>query len=257
MKHSLKYVALSVIAFICTMPLIILLLLSFSKFWQFPNIFPRIFTTENWADLFVGNNNILRSFSLSAGIALPVAFISTIMGFITANFIANHKKRNQLLLLTYFPFALSPVIFAVCLRFYFIKSGLAGSYSGVAAAQLIITFPYCVIFFISFFNERIKQYGHLVNTLGGNNFYAFKKAILPAAKPFFAVCFFQCFLISWFEYGLTSIIGYGKIQTLTVTVFQYISEANIFQAALSCCLLIIPPVILLWVNKKILLQQAH
>ncbi|MGL6068735.1 MAG: ABC transporter permease, partial [Sediminibacterium sp.] len=162
--------------------------------------------------------------------------------------------RRQLLFLAYLPFVLSPVILAVCLKFYFIKLSLAGTVAGVIIAQLIIAIPYSIIFFTGFWNQRVKSFEHIVNTLGGTNIVALTSVIIPLSKPLLLVCFFQCFLISWFEYGLTSVIGYGKIQTLTIKVYQFLTEANIYYAALSCCLLIIPPVLLLWINKRIFLK---
>ena len=92
--------------------------------------------------------------------------------------------------------------------------------------------------------------------MGSNSGHTYTKIILPLAKPFLMVCLFQCFLMSWFEYGLSSVIGYGKVETLTIKVFQFIGEANIFYAALCSCLLIIPPIILLWLNKKFVVQQS-
>ncbi|MFT6749600.1 MAG: putative spermidine/putrescine transport system permease protein, partial [Flavobacterium sp.] len=52
--------------------------------------------------------------------------------------------------------------------------------------------------------------------------------------------------------GLTRIIGAGKIKTLTLSVFKYINEANVFYSALASCLLIIPPMLLIYINKKVL-----
>jgi putative spermidine/putrescine transport system permease protein len=73
---------------------------------------------------------------------------------------------------------------------------------------------------------------------------------LPLSKNAITLCFFQVFLVSWFEYGLTNLIGSGKVRTLTVSVFNFVTEANIFYAALSCCLLILPPMLLLYINKR-------
>ncbi|MDX1591815.1 MAG: hypothetical protein R3283_07625, partial [Balneolaceae bacterium] len=61
--------------------------------------------------------------------------------------------------------------------------------------------------------------------------------------------------ISWFEYGLTQFIGVGKVQTLTVMVYRYVSEANPYLAALAGVLLILPPITLLLINRKYLLQN--
>jgi len=253
-KRSHIFLGFLAVAFLT--PIATLLFLSISKSWTFPLLLPQEFTLENWASLFQSDAKIGFSFLLSLVIALLVASFSTLLGFVTSKYIAYHKYRRQLLLLSYFPFALSPVIFSLCLKFYFIKLGLTGNVAGIILAQLIIAFPYSVIFFTGFWNNQIKQYQDLVATLGGTSAQAFKKIIMPLAKSLIIICFFQCFLISWFEFGLTSVIGYGKVETLTIKVFQFISEANIFYAALCCCLLILPPVILLWFNKKFILQKA-
>ncbi len=71
------------------------------------------------------------------------------------------------------------------------------------------------------------------------------------------ICFFQTFLISWFQYGLTLLIGAGKVQTLPIKVYDYVNEANIFYAAMASCLLILPPAALLWVNKRFVFNEMR
>ncbi|WP_304063585.1 ABC transporter permease [Pedobacter glucosidilyticus] len=255
MKYSIKYFILLMLALVFTLPIAILFLLSFSQKWVFPKLLPEKLTLENWTVILGDGHVISNSFVISLSIALFVAGSATILGFVLSRYIAYHPKRRLLTFLTYFPFALSPVIFAICLKYYFIKLGLIGNLYGIVLAQLIIALPYSIIFFLSFWNQKVLDYQNLVYTLGGKQKQAFLYITLPLAKSFLVICFFQCFLISWFEYGLTSIIGYGKISTLTIHVFQFINEANIFYAALSCCLLILPPVILLWFNKRFIIQQ--
>ncbi len=251
-----KNITLVLIAIGCILPVAILLALSFAQHWVYPHLLPNTFTSEAWSYIFKKGNNITSSIFTSLMIALAVAGLSTTAGFFTSRLIAYHKKKNILLFLAYMPFILSPVIFAVCLKYFFIKLNLSGTVAGVILAQLIIAFPYATIVLTSFWNLRIQQYQMLVHTLGGSDQYAFAKVVYPLAVPMLLVCFFQCFLISWFEYGLTLIIGFGRVQTLTLRVFQFLTEANIFYAALSCCLLIIPPTILLWINKKFILHRV-
>ena len=249
-------IALWIVAALCIIPVVILVLLSFSQQWVYPFVLPKKFTAEAWLYIFEGDNKIVKSILTSAGIATGVAALATAMGFFTSKVIAYHRYKRQLLLLAYLPFVLSPVIFAVCIKYYFIILGLAGTFWGVLLAQLIIAYPYSIIFFTSFWNLRMQQYQWLVNTLGGSQAQAFKKVVLPIAIPMLITGFFQCFLISWFEYGLTLIIGVGKVQSLTIQVFQYLTEANIFYASLSCCLLILPPIVLLWINKKFVYHKT-
>jgi putative spermidine/putrescine transport system permease protein len=255
MKFKSLKTSLIIIAFVCILPLIVLITLSIARNWIYPHLLPKSFTAEAWSYIFQPGNNIVSSIFTSLIIAFTVALLSTVGGFFTSRLIAYHRLKTKLLFLAYLPFILSPVIFAVCLKYFFIKLGLSGTTAGVILAQLIIAFPYSTILLVSFWNTRIQQFQSLVQTLGGTDRYAFSKVIYPIAIPMLLVCFFQCFLISWFEYGLTLVIGFGKVQTLTLRVFQFLTEANIFYAALSCCLLIIPPTVLLWINKKFIFHQ--
>ncbi len=239
------------------LPILLLVMLTFSANWVYPNFLPERFTLSNWNEFLFKNARLKQSFLNSLIIATAVSLFATAAGFITSRWIAYHKRRNFLLILSYFPYAISPVIFAVCLKFYFLKAGIAGNLAGVVLAQLIITFPYGIIFFTSFWNRKVKNYVEVASTLGSNDVITLKKIIFPIAKQFLTTCFFQCFIISWFEYGLTTVIGYGKVETLTINIFQFIKESNTYYASLSSCLLVVPPVLLLWFNKKFIFQQTR
>ncbi|MDX1672325.1 MAG: ABC transporter permease subunit [Balneolaceae bacterium] len=227
-----------------------LLLLSVSRSWRFPALWPDNVTLSNWSDLLAGQGELAGSLLVSVIISISVAVFSTLFGFATSKFIAYSKYRKQLMLYSYFPFVLSPVIYAACIYYFFIILDLSGSVPGVMIAQLIIAYPYAVIIFSGFWSDRIKSMEHLVAGLGGKKWDTYVRVLFPAARDMLLICFFQTFLISWFEYGLTSLIGVGKVQTLTIKVFQFIQEANIYHAALASCLLIFPPVLFLLFNKK-------
>ncbi len=224
--------------------------LSLISGWRFPDILPQYTGFANWETILSSEAGLLQSFISSVTISLSVAIVTTLSGFFISRSVFYNKYSRVLTLFTYFPYILAPVVFAACLSFFFLKMGLFGNITGVIVAQFLVTFPYALIFFSSFWNKKVKSYEDLVATLGGNRFQAFTKVLLPLAKSLLLICFFQTFLISWFEYGLTSIIGVGKVQTLTIKVFLFIKESNYYYGALSCCLLIFPPVVLLYFNKK-------
>ena len=250
MRHSWKPVVLTLLVFLVLFPFAYLVVLSMASGWRFPNVLPEEFGLKNWRVIFGSEAGLLRSFVSSLIISLSVAIVSTLFGFLISKTVFYHPKKRILNLLTYFPYVLAPVVFAVCLSYFFLKLGLFGNMTGVIVAQFLITFPYALLFFSSFWNKKIKSYEDLTATLGGTPLQTFTKVLLPLAKSMLLICFFQTFLISWFEYGLTSIIGIGKVQTLTIKVFLFIKEANYFYGALACCLLIFPPVALLYLNKR-------
>lgn len=256
MRLRLHHILLPALAMIFLFPFFFLGFLSLSARWRFPDLQPGYFGWQNWIDVFTIQTGLLSSLSLSLLISLTVAVVSTGLGFVVSKQIAYHPRKPLFTLLTYFPYILSPVVFGACLLFIFMVLGLFGNAVGVVLAQFIVAFPYSLIFFGSFWGKKTQALEELVATLGGNNVQAFYKVLLPMAKGMLLVCFFQTFLISWFEYGLTSVIGGGKVQTLPVKVFFYVKEANFYYGALSGCLLMLPPVLLLWLNKRYIFNKV-
>lgn len=238
--------------FVFSLPVLVLFMLSFALQWRFPSVLPQAWSVLNWMNLLQNGSGLLQSLVLSIFISIIVAGISTSLGFWMSRAIALHRRKNLLTTLAYFPFVFSPVIFASVLNFYFIFFDLSGSIPAVMLVQIFITLPFAVLLFVDYWDVKLKSLEDLVYTLGGNSSQAFIKVIVPVSKNMLLLCFFQAFLTSWFDYGLISVIGVGKIQTLTVKVFQYIGEANPYYAAVSSCLLILPPMILLFINKKYL-----
>ncbi|MFK7924815.1 MAG: ABC transporter permease [Bacteroidia bacterium] len=238
------------------LPFVLLLGLSLAEAWRFPDVLPEAWTLAHWQQLFALDAELGSSLLLSIGISLFVATLATSSGFLTSRYIAYSPLRERYLLLAYCPFVLSPVVYAACIHYFFIKMGLSGQVGGVLLGQLIIAYPFAVIICHAHWNERLRSMEQLVATLGGSRGAAFRRVILPISKGILLVCFFQTFLISWFEYGLTTLIGVGKVQTMTLKVFQYINEADIYLAALSSWLLFLPPAILLWFNKRFVFREA-
>lgn len=252
LNRSLLWGIIILLAF----PFLFILMLSLAGEWRYPSILPTTWSLNAWRSLLALNSDITQSLLRSTVIALTVASTATGLGFITSKSIAYHRHQRGLMMLSYFPFILSPVIYAACINYFFIIWGLSGSIPGVILGQLLIAYPYSVILFSGFWNNRMHQMELLVATLGGSAWQTYWHVLLPMAKGMLLVSFFQTYLISWFEYGLTTIIGVGKVETLTLQVYQYVLEANLFYAALSSFILIIPPALLLYVNKKYLFSRG-
>ena len=236
-------------------PFAFLLMLSLGRQWVFPAVLPAEWAANNWVEAVVQGGELAQSLAVSLIISLLVALVATGLGFWTSKSLNETRWGKRLLRLAYLPYIFAPVILAACLQVYFLTISLSGRMSGVLLAQLFIAYPFAVIFFGSFWNERLRATGQLAATLGANLWQTFVRVFLPIARGPLLVCFFQTFLISWFEYGLTMLIGVGKVQTLTVKVFQFVNEANIFYAALAGCLLAVPPVLILWLNKRYIFVQ--
>ncbi len=222
--------------------------------YRFPLLLPPSFTLKYWQQIFQTHNALGNSILTSFFIALSTASLATSLGFMVSKTLAYHPKRQLFEVLSYLPYAFSPVIYAYCLNFFFNKADLTGNMGGVILAQFIITFPFSIILFLNHWNTELQAAEQLTYTLGGTVWQAYQKVLVPMSKSILMICFFQTFLISWFEFGLTSVIGLGKVQTLTIKVYQFIGESNIYFAALASCLLVFPPLVLLWFNRRFVFQ---
>lgn len=244
-----------VVLVMCVTPPLFLLALSNADAWRFPTFIPGQWQPQRWLDVLGGSSRLSGSFGLSVLISITVAGCCTPMGYLIAKAIAFHPRKRLWLFLAYLPFAMSPVILATCLMFLYLKLGLNGTVSGVILAQAMFALGFSIVFFGPFWNRERQALEQLVLTLGGTPWQALRHALLPVSRGMLLICFFQTFLISWFQYGLTLLIGAGKIQTLPIKVYEYVNEANPYYAALASCLLVIPPIVLLWLNKRFVFNR--
>ncbi len=257
MRKTLRILSLLAISILLLLPFVLLLMLSFSTSWAYPSILPEGWTLVHWESLLQSETSLLYSLGFSVCLSLSVATVATALGFFISKRLAYHPLKRYFLYFTYFPYLLSPVVYAACLYLYFIKIGASGTYWGVFLAQLLITIPFSIILFVEHWNLNLKSIEDLVLTMGGTRLQAFRRVLWPLSKGMLILVFFQCFLISWMEYGLTQLIGLGKVQTLTLQVYMYVQEANPFVAALASSLLVFPPIILLFLNKKLFKSKLN
>ncbi len=240
------------LASVLVFPVLVLLWLSLVQKWAYPQLWDSFFTIQNWQQAITGGRGIGESLLFSLLFSAIIAVGSTFLGVFCSQIIQYHPKRSTLLSLAYYPYFIAPVVLGSMLQYYFLRWGLVGSWLGVAVAQLLFVFPYAVIFFSGFWSLRVKDLQSQALTLGATPTQAFRRIVLPMAKPWIVVCLFQCFLISWFEYGITQLIGVGQVPTLTIRVIQLVKEANPYLAAVASLLMALPPLLLLAINRQVL-----
>lgn len=221
-------------------PVTVLLILALGTQWAWPEVLPKHWTLSNWNRASGSEQQLYAGFFTSLAIASSVALSATLFGFLTSRSIAYAKHGNRWLISAYSPYVISPILYAIWIHIFFVRGNLAGTLAGVLIGQFLLAYPYSVIFFQGFWTRKIKAYEELSATLGSSFRKTQLKVILPMATGMITVCLFQCFLISWFEFGLTSLIGVGKIKTLPIMVYTFVQEANIHLAAVASLMLVLP-----------------
>lgn len=247
-----RNLALAASLLLCLGPYLLVPLLSLTNDWRFPHLLPQSWQPHHWLRFFA-SGALRDSLMLSLAVSLLVSALATPLGFLAARFVAYHPRRELWLLTAYAPYVFSPVILATVLLYVYLNLNLVGTVIGVLLVQLMFAGGYALLFFVPFWNTQKQQLEALVYTLGGTRRQAFWHVLLPVFREPLLICAFQTFLISWTQYGTTLLIGAGKVQTLPLKVYDFIYEANPQYAAMAAGLLILPPALLIWLNRKLAL----
>lgn len=217
--------------------------------WRFPTLLPKGYSLHRWVALLSRTEWVLAlfySFLLSAFVSLTGTWI----GLITASGLSRDPLSTFWLRLCYLPYGLSPVVYAYSMQYFYHTTGMAGTWLGVYLAQLILVYPFAVVLFFNYFDEKMHNLEDIAASLGASRWVRLKTVTLPVLRQPFRTVLVQLFLVSWFDYGITSVIGTGQVKTLTLFVYQYIGESDLFYSSLASCLLIAPPLVLWFLHRK-------
>jgi putative spermidine/putrescine transport system permease protein len=188
--------------------------------------------------------------------SLLVSIPATAAGLVAGRAL-RRSGSSAWLFIAYLPFVLSPVVVGICLYDLLVRLGWASTLPGVIGVQFIFAFAFATVFFCEMWNPNIEKAEWLVATLGGGRWATWRHAIIPKAAGLIAVCWMQCALFSWLDYGLVSVIGGGNVRSLTLMLFAYIREASVNQAAQSGVILMIPPVAIIVCSVLVLARRAR
>ena len=114
-----KRFSVPLLVFIMVFPPLFLLWFSVTQHWPLPDILPSQFNAQHWLSLTGIGRDLLAALGVSLLIAVPVAILSTALGFITARHVAYTRRKDRWLFWAILPFAMSPVILSLCLLYLF------------------------------------------------------------------------------------------------------------------------------------------
>jgi putative spermidine/putrescine transport system permease protein len=234
------------------LPLLVLVVRSLASRWSWPALLPDAIEGRQWLLLVADRSGLGVIVLRSVGMGLGVAALATVLGFVTSRSVARHRRRDALMTLLHVPFAVSPVVVGVSLLYLFLRLNLAGHVAGVMLAQLIFAYAYAALLLSGFWTARVQSLTDVAMTLGAKPRQVWRRVLTPLARPLLGVCLFQTFLISWFDYPITLLIGESRVATLTVALYQYFSSGDTRLAATCGLVLLAPPLGVLAIQRRLL-----
>ncbi len=202
-------------------PVIPILLWSFSLRWTYPNLLPE-WSTRAWEYVF-NERTIVDTTMASIVLSTIVTIISLTLGFSTSKALGTRefKGKSAVEIFILLP-AIVPVISVVMgMQGIFTRFYLSDTFTGVVLAQLVFTMPYMIMGLSSVFKNYNLEYEQQARTLGADQWNILIPRNPIRNLPRFSSFLPFAFVVSWSPYLLTIIIGgpavdhpsYGALHT--------------------------------------------
>jgi putative spermidine/putrescine transport system permease protein len=234
-------------------PLVPVLLWSFSGGWFFPHLIPTKFALRAWEYILSPDTKVLAAFLTSLVISSVVAVIAGLIGLSAGRALGLRRFRGKRLVyfLMLAPEIVPPLTVAMGNQVAFIKLGLADTVLGVVLVQLVPTIPYVTLVMSAVYSNYDVNFEDQARVLGASQLRAFWHVTLPALFPGLVVAVLFAFLISWSEYIMTLLIGGGVVQTLPLLLFSF-AGTDLGIASAMCVLCVAPAIVILIASSRYL-----
>jgi putative spermidine/putrescine transport system permease protein len=222
-------------------PYLVLILISLGSGWAFPTLLPDRLDFAAWRHFFSDRDGMQTAIVTSTLMSLVVGTLSVVGGLMVGR--AVRRSRSALLqFLIYLPFVVSPIVVGTGLYDLLVRLGAVGNLTGVILLQTVFALSFSSVYFSELWSPRAERLEQLVINFGGTRWQVWRHAIIPELSGLIVICFLQTTLYSWLDYGIVSIVGGGRVPSVTTKLFGYIREASINQAAQSSLVLLAPAI---------------
>lgn len=242
---------------VLVVPLIPLVIWSFSWRWGFPELLPE---WDAWAWQEVTQGKIARAIRLSIPLSLLVVFLSLALSFAPAKILGGQdfkgKKLIERLLLV--PTFIPQISIVFGMQTVFRSLHIYSTYIGVVVAQLVFHVPYLTLLLSAVFRAYAPEYEQQATCLGVGRIQTLLHVTIPAIRPGLMVSCVFSFIGSWSTYLLTVVIGPADMQTLPVLLLPMMSSGNNSYPLIAAVTIIyIAPVLLfLILSSKIIIGDG-
>lgn len=247
-----RRVLLVSVLFWTLVPLLALLLWSFSAGWRWPMLLPQAWSSRAWEALAQPGTRALPALLTSLGIALLATLLALGCGVPAALALGRYRIRWRTLieLLIFAPLLVPPLTVAIGLQVVFIRLGLADTLLGVVLVHSLFSLPYVVLLLTNAVARLGVEWEQQARSLGATPWRAFWHVTLPLLWPTLSVAALLAFLVSWSQYALTLLIGGGQIFTLPLLVFAAARGSDPALGAAAALLFIAPTTLFLVVAAR-------
>ena len=182
------------------------------------------FSFNLYRNVFSGglNNSLVRAIENTLSIGLISAFLSTILGTISAIGIHNlrGRKRKVMSFLNDIPMLNPDIITGISLFVLFVALGISQGYMTVVLAHVSFCTPYVILSMMPKLRQLPANTYEAALDLGATPSQAMRKVIVPQIRPGMISGFILAFTLSIDDFAVTLFTkGNGGLETLSTYIY--------------------------------------
>ena len=251
---------------LCIVSVLVLCFLLFPLFWTLntslkteqeifqnpPTFYPHVLNTQSYAaQVETGDFNMFRSFANSFLISLSSMLIAVVLAVPASYAIAKYRfKGRKVMLLFFLVTQMLPVSVLLTPMFIMFKGmHVYNTWWSAILADTTIGIPFSILILKNYFASIPKALEEAAYIDGCTRFGAFRRILVPVAKPGIVVCAVFSFLYAWGDlaYGMTFILDQQK-RPITAGIFNFMGQYGTKWSYLSAFAIVtIIPVALIFV----------
>ncbi len=204
-------------------PFVPLFMWSVATNWRFPNLLPSGWSLRAWQYLGSPASQVGEAIVDSIIIAVVVTCISGLISIPAGRALGqlNFRGKRVVEFLILAPTIVPGLASVFGVHVLFLRYGLANSVVGVILVHLISSVTYATLVMSGVFANYNPDFEQQARVLGAGPLRIFWYVTIPAIFPGLVVAGLFAFLLSWYQYILTLIIGGGQVQTLAMLLFTF------------------------------------
>ena len=158
-----------------------------------------------------------------------VVLISGILGVTAAYALARRDfpGKRLFMLLFLLPLLIPPITFGIPMATVLYQTGLAGTFWGVVAANLVPTVPFVILVMIPFIEQIDPKLESAARVFGANTFKLFIHVLLPLLLPGILAALLLVLVRTIAMFELTFLVAGPTSQTLVVALYYAVFAAGV------------------------------
>lgn len=227
-RNGWAYTLVALQALCVLLPLAVVFIWAFTASWPWPNLVPESLSARGIEDLFAPQQHMPQILATSIGVALATALLSTLVAGMAARAICHYRPRGRdaLEFGMLLPLIIPSTVFAMGVQVAFTKAGLTGTVVGVVLSHTIIALPYAAMIMVDTTAAAGTKMEEVARVSGASSLQLLRTVTVPQLLPGILSSASMGFIISFSQYFITLIIGGGKVKTLALIMFPYLSSGD-------------------------------